>query len=133
MALTSYRIADDMYDDEDIICDVFKHPVATEQWGQIRVSHYFANTREIIPYMDIWKFNRKVNEEHKNKIKTALLSQTTPHLMGTIQVVRDRSGRCRVLNGQHRLIAAREVISEDIDMKFQMKMMITIYTNETLK
>lgn len=112
---------------DDLATDVFSSPIATQTWGTRTVSYHFKSVRDVAPYLSSWCFNRTLDQVHKNRIKDDLLQQTHPHLMGTIQVVRDLKHNCRVVNGQHRIKAIEEIIREDVDMTFQMNMMFEVY------
>lgn len=108
--------------------DVFPNALCFQNWGHnIRASYHFLSVRHIAPHLSTWCFNRKMDVDHKKKIKDALMSVDLPHLMGSIQVVRDKKLNCRVINGQHRLAAIQEIIKEDIDMKFKMNVMFEVY------
>jgi hypothetical protein len=56
---------------------------------------------------DVWAFNRKLNEEHVQKIYQQLCVQNIPYLMGSIKAIRDRDNNFQVIDGQHRLEALR--------------------------
>lgn len=114
-------------EDDDQPTNVFHTPIASQPWGNRNVSYHFMSVRDIAPYLSSWCFNRRLDQAHKERIKQDLRNQSTPHLMGTIQVVRDVKGNCRVVNGQHRIKAIEEIIQEDIDMTFQMNMMFEVY------
>lgn len=118
---------DDYFSDDSCVQDVFMTPVAEQTWGKMRVSFYFKPVREVAPHLTTWRFNRKVNQEHKNALKMALRENPHPHFMGTIQVIRDKKGNCRIMNGQHRIIASLEVLEEDLDMNFNMNLMFEVY------
>lgn len=106
---------------------VFGTPLAVQTWGEFCATYHFKSVRDVAPYLSSWCFNRTLNAEHKDKIKHELLRMGTPHLMGTIQVVRDKKGNCRVVNGQHRIKAVEEIIRDDINMNFHMHMMFEVY------
>jgi hypothetical protein len=133
--LTSFVIHID--DDIDAIeapedsVNVFADPVAIQKWNDHTVSFYFKSLREVAPYLSTWRFNRKINEDHKNKIKESLMSCSNPHLMGTIQVMRDKKGNCRIINGQHRIVASLEILEQDINMDFNMNIMFEVYDTAT--
>jgi hypothetical protein len=108
--------------------NIFTKPLCVQQWrDNIMVSYYFLSIRDVAPYLSTWCFNRKMDEQHKEKIKQDLLAQSNPHLMGTIQVIRDKHFNCRVLNGQHRLCLLQEIIKDDINFEFQMNLMFEVY------
>lgn len=114
--------------DAPFVCDdVFTDPVSTQLWNRNTVSYYFKSIRQVAPYLASWRFNRKVDETHKNQIKDALRSYSHPHLMGTIQLVRDKKKNYRIMNGQHRMIASIEILEEDINMDFHMHLMFEVY------
>lgn len=117
--------------EQDSFLNVFKTPLCEKQWNEnINVSYHFASIKDVAPHLSSWCFNRKMDEGHKNKIKSDLLKQQTPHLMGCIQMVRDKKLNCRVINGQHRLRAVQEILADDIDQKFHMSLMFEIYDCE---
>jgi hypothetical protein len=111
--------------------DIFRHPIASQVWKNDTherfVHYYFMSIRDVAPHLMTWCFNRKLDKEHKDNIKKDLLSQTHPHLMGTIQVVRDKQKKCKVVNGQHRLKAIQEIIQDDLNMTFHMNVMFEVY------
>lgn len=116
-------------EDEDMeIFDIFNKPLEVQQWGEnMIVSYHFKSIRDVGAYLSTWCFNRKLDKDHKNKIKKALLASPHPHLLGTIQLIRDKQKKCKVINGQHRIASIQEIIDEDIDMKFDMKVMFEVY------
>lgn len=109
----------DIDDSSDTPLDVFAKPLSIQTWGKdTQVSYHFLSIRDVAPHLSFWCFNRKMDDDHKNTIKTDLLANENPHLMGSIQIVRDKSMKCRVLNGQHRLAAIQEIIKDDFNMEF---------------
>ena len=118
----------DSESDNDKQFNVFQKPLCVQQWGEnIVVSYYFLSIRDVAPHLSSWCFNRKMADQHKNNIKKDLLSQANPHLLGSIQVIRDKKLNCRIINGQHRLSVIQEIIKEDIDFNFQMNLMFEVY------
>lgn len=125
--VTSHSIAI-VADHDDTEFNVFKHPIATQPWGSdTTVSYFFMSAREAAPYLVTYRFNRKIDVRHKNEIKQDLIKNHNPHLMGTIQIIRDKRNNCRIINGQHRVAAILEIIEEDIDMKFNISLMFEVY------
>lgn len=115
-------------EDADTPFDTFNKPIAIQKWGDdVVVSYHFLSIRDVAQYLSSWCFNRKLEEAHKDAIKAELFKNDNPHLMGTVQLVRDKKLNCRILNGQHRIKAIQEIIKEDIDMKFQMNVMFEVY------
>ena len=108
--------------------DIFNKPLAFQQWGtDTVVSYHFLSVRDVAPHLSSWCFNRKLDSSHKDGIKVALSNVESPHLMGAIQVIRDRNMKTRILNGQHRIKAIQELIMEDLEMHFQMRIMFEVY------
>lgn len=114
---------------EEIIINPFNkyNPIAenTSDYGQ--VYYYMVSVSEVASFLETWCFNRPINDDHLKKLKQEVLSQNHKHFMGSTQVIRDKSKNYRVINGQHRLKAIHEIMKEDFDMKFDMKIMIELY------
>jgi len=119
------------HEDDDSNFDIFSEPLTSQIWEKnentYKVSYHFKNIRDVAPFLASWCFNRKLNEDHKNKIKNDLLLQKNPHLMSSIQVVRDDQKKCKIINGQHRIKAIEEILKSDVDMKFNMNIMFEVY------
>jgi hypothetical protein len=47
--------------------------------------------------------------------------------MSSIQVVRDKTKKCKIINGQHRLKAIEEILKSDVEMTFNMNVMFEVY------
>jgi len=107
--------------------DIFADPIATQKTQNGPVNYYWKSVREIAPYLHTWSFNRKIDENHKNDIITCVKLQTNPHLMGTIQVIRDCKKQCRIVNGQHRIKSILDIITNDTEMTFNMNVMFEVY------
>lgn len=108
--------------------DIFNTPLSVGKYGDnMNVSYYFKNIRQIIPELINFSFNRELNEKHKNKIKDDLLKQKCPHLMGSIQIIKDLSNNYRVINGQHRLFAIKEILDSDTNMNFNINILFEVY------
>jgi len=107
---------------------IFNRPILQKN----NFSCYFISSIYFARYLQTWCYNRKINEDHKNKIKKELLEQKDPHLMGTIQIVRDKNQQARIINGQHRLKAIQEIIGEDIDNNFEIHCLFEVYDVDIL-
>lgn len=113
---------------EDKPLDIFSKPLCFQQWGDnIIVSYHFLSIRNVAPHLSSWCFNRKLDEKHKDAIKEKLIKCENPHLMGSIQIVRDKKMNCRIINGQHRIHVIQEIIKNDLNMEFQMQVMFEVY------
>jgi hypothetical protein len=110
-------------EEEKDLSEIFINPIESQH----HISYYFIECRKIGRYLSSWCFNRKIDIEHKEKIKKDLKNQKNYHLMGTIQLIRDLKKQIRVVNGQHRLKAIEEILIDDIDNKFTMKIMFELY------
>ena len=105
---------------------IFDDPVAINH----NISYYLKDSNKICRFLSSWCFNRKIDQQHKNKIKEEIKSQSKHYLMGSIQVIRDKMNQIRVINGQHRLKAIEEIIREDLDNTFEMKILFECYDLE---
>jgi len=91
------------------------------------MSFHDCTVRQLIRQVDNWAYNRVLNAEHVKTIKESLLAQKYPHLMGTIKIVCDPNGSKRIIDGQHRTEAIRQILSEDIEMLWTMNVMVEMY------
>lgn len=110
----------------EYIDPIFNNPIAINH----NISYYLKDTKTICRFLSSWCFNRKIDQQHKDKIKEEIKSQSNHHLMGSIQIVRDQMNQIRVINGQHRLKAIEEIIREDLDNTFEMKILFECYDLE---
>jgi len=117
-------------DDEKIdISDPFlsMNPLYTNETDNGKVEYYAISVRKVASFLETWCFNRTIDDNHLKKLKEELLRQNYKHFIGTVQVVRDNSKNYRVINGQHRLKVIHDIMKEDLDMKFDMNIMIELY------
>lgn len=117
---------EEVEDDIEYTDIIFDDPIAINH----NISYYLKDSNKICRFLSSWCFNRKIDQQHKNKIKEEIKSQLNHHLMGSIQVVRDKMNQIRVINGQHRLKAIEEIIREDLDNTFEMKILFECYDLE---
>lgn len=80
---------------------------AMNVFDDIRLEIYKFDAQDIVPILDVWSFNRKLNTEHVHSIYEGLCVQNRPHLIGTIKVIKDIFGDMKVIDGQHRVQALR--------------------------
>jgi hypothetical protein len=75
---------------------------------------YVCDFRKLIPNIQNWAYNRKVDAQHVDCIYRNLKLMAQPHLMGSIKLVRDKAtNSLTVLDGQHRVLALKKFM-EDI-------------------
>ena len=74
----------------------------TSVFDGIKLSLYKFDISTICNELDIWAYNRRLNENHVNEIYKNLCEQKFPHLMGTIKVVKDNNDNIQVIDGFHR-------------------------------
>jgi hypothetical protein len=77
-------------------------------FNNIEMQLYKFRVQDIISSLDVWSFNRELNQEHVDNIFTGLCCQQQPHLIGTFKVVRDEYNDMKVIDGQHRLQALKK-------------------------
>jgi hypothetical protein len=104
---------------------IFNQPIYD---GLTTLHVYATNARSILPLIDNWAFNRKLNEQHVNNIVNDLKSQQTPHLMGTIKTIREPNTMMRIVDGQHRYTAVKRILEEDVNMVWNINLIVEEYT-----
>jgi len=109
---------------------LFDNPIESSIWyvtpdNPVRVEYHSIFARQIIGYLNVWCFNRRIDNEHKDKIKASI--KKSRHLMGTIQAVCDKNSNIRIVNGQHRLKAIEEIFIDDSNFDFDIKIFLEVY------
>lgn len=115
--------------------ELLTNPLSYHEWGNnIVVSYHYISAVDIYPYISTLCINDRINEVHKENMKADILSSKNPHLMGTIQIIRDTNKNYKVINGEHRLKVIEEIVKTTKD--FEMHIMVEIYDisiiNETI-
>jgi hypothetical protein len=76
---------------------------------------YLCDFRRLIPNIQNWAYNRKVDAKHVDGIYRNLKAMTAPHLMGSIKLVRDKAtNSLTLLDGQHRVLALKKYMEDDL-------------------
>ncbi len=96
----------------------------------IKMQLYKFQVQDIVPRLDVWSFNRKLNQEHVDNIYNGLCKQDQPYLIGTLKVVRDGEDDMKVIDGQHRLQALKMLI--DTHPAKQFPIFIELYNVQSL-
>lgn len=78
----------------------------------IKMSLYKFDIMTIANELNVWAFNRKLNEEHVNNLYNDFVKHRYPHFIGNIKVVMDEENNCQIIDGQHRLAVIRKYIDE---------------------
>ena len=115
-------------DEDDLtIVNLFDTPLSENKWilnnREIVVCYYFTPIAHVLQYLRSWCLQRNINSQHKDSIKESI--RQSHHLMGTIQILMFRNGQMRVINGQHRVQALKEIIEEDFE--FNINIMLEVY------
>jgi hypothetical protein len=99
-------------------------------FDNIKMQLYKCDVQDIVPKLDVWSFNRNLNQEHVDNIYNGLCCQKNPHLIGTIKVIRDELNDMKVIDGQHRLQALKMYIETHENKTFSL--FIEIYNVPSL-
>jgi hypothetical protein len=83
--------------------------------------------RQLTRICDVWAFNRQVDLNHISTIENDLKIQENPNLMGTIKLIIDKNKEYKIIDGQHRLQAIRNIIRDDHTMEWDMPILTEIY------
>lgn len=98
-----------------------------EAFDGIPMALYSFDARRICQHLDVWAFNRVVNEEHVNNMHLNLLKQKHPHFMGTIKAIMDNDNdTLQITDGQHRLHVMNKYFNGDVEVK-DFKVLVEVY------
>lgn len=88
---------------------------------------YVCDARTLFRLVDNWSFNRCVRNHHVQSIYKDLKNMCHPHLLGSIKIVRNPEKEHRIIDGQHRLLAIRQILEEDEAMTWNMDVVVEMY------
>ena len=94
---------------------------------------YVCDARTLFRLVDNWSFNRSVRDHHVQSIYNDLKNMRHPHLLGTIKIVRNPEKEHRIIDGQHRLLAIRQILEEDEAMTWNMDVVVEMYEVDDIK
>lgn len=95
---------------------------------------YICDARSLLRHVDNWSFNRCVRHHHVKSIVDDLKCMRYPHLLGSIKIVRNshHKQQLRIIDGQHRLLAIRQIMEQDEFMTWNMDVIVEIYEVENI-
>ena len=92
-----------------------------------------TTARDLIPKVEVFCFNRKLNEEHINNIYNDLKTEKNPFLMNTFKIVSDTNNKRRILDGNHRLCAIYKILEEDHKMEWNLDIFVELFVVKDLE
>jgi hypothetical protein len=108
--------------------DIGELLVQDKVFAKINYRVYYCSVRKLAVKVDNWAFNRNVSEVHIESIKRDILGMEKPHLLGSIKLVRHvHLDEFRVIDGQHRLLAIRDILEKDETMEWDMCVLVEVY------
>lgn len=93
------------------------------------VKFYLTQAKIFANKIEIWAGQRPLNLEHIKSLARQFTQQE--HAMGTLKVVRSSDGRVRLLDGQHRIYAIKEILK--IQPNFDCDLFIELYETDRLE
>jgi hypothetical protein len=115
----------DEYSGDDFGEDFLKELVYEDD----KVKFYITDARDFVPNIKIWCAQRELNNDHVNSLIKCLKSSA--HFIGTFKVVKDKDGKIRLIDGQHRLFALKKTM--ETNSSFNMNIMIELYNIDDLE
>lgn len=91
---------------------------------------YITNPRDLVEHFKVWSYNRSVNSNHVDNIITSLKNQAQPYFFGSIKMVRDSNGKIEVIDGQHRMIALKNLVT---NKDFNMDVLSEVYNVDSVE
>lgn len=93
------------------------------------VKYYKTQVSKFINNIDIWVGQRQLNYEHVMSL--AKQFSVEQHVMGTFKVVRSQENKVRLIDGQHRYFALKEILKLESD--FDCDIFIELYETDRLE
>jgi hypothetical protein len=90
-------------------------------YNNIQYEKYRCDAKTLIPNVTNWSYNRPLDMTHVAQIKNQLRQMQHPFLIGSIKILKDlESDNLQILDGQHRVVAIHELITEDATFTLQL-------------
>ena len=93
------------------------------------VKFYVTQADKFVKNIEIWAGQRPLNIEHIKCLARQFTKQE--HVIGTFKVVRCSEGKVRLLDGQHRIVAIKEILK--IQPTFNCDIFIELYETDRLE
>ena len=90
---------------------------------------YITDARDFVPEIKIWAQQRPINKEHLKTLVESVLSEK--HFKGNMKILRDKDGECRLIDGQHRYYALKNIMEKD--SKFNIPLVLEVYETDYLE
>ena len=82
---------------------------------------YMISSNDLLKIERHWGFNRDLDIKHYVQISDDLLKMKTPFLMGSIKIVRDNYKNIKIIDGQHRIKAIKEILLNNPSFVFDVQ------------
>jgi hypothetical protein len=110
-----------------------KHPLYEEYvFSHTHHAIYVCDARELVDNVETWAFNRNLNMEHVEDIYNDLRLMEIPHFMGSVKILSDNKGNYKICDGMHRFNAIKKILETDIENKWNMDILVEIYSVDDL-
>jgi len=86
-----------------------------------------TDARDFIPVINIWAQQRQISKEHIKKLEKEVISKK--HFKGNMKLLRDKDNNCRLIDGQHRYHALKNIMEKD--SKFNIYLILEIYETDS--
>jgi|694.fasta_scaffold08560_9 hypothetical protein len=93
------------------------------------IKFYVTQAKKFVKNIQIWAGQRPLNNEHIKCLARQFTKQE--HVIGTFKVVRCSEGKIRLLDGQHRIVAIKEILK--IQPDFNCDIFIELYETDRLE
>ena len=93
------------------------------------VKYYKTDVKKFINNIEIWCGQRQLEKEHVMSLARQFTREE--HVMGTFKLVRSNTNNIRLIDGQHRYFALKEIIK--IQPNFNCDIIIELYDTDTLE
>jgi len=109
--------------DEERISDI----ITSECIAHIGEAFYYKTTSRDLVELPRWTYQRCIDPEHVNNLLSEL--SLSKHFIGTFKALRDSEGSLKLMDGQHRMAACREMMK--LDPKWNMDVMLEVYDTDS--
>lgn len=109
--------------DEERLSDV----ITSARVAHIGKAFYYETTARDLVELPRWTYQRCIDPGHVNSLLSDL--SLSKHFIGTFKALRDSEGSLKLMDGQHRMAACREMMK--LDPRWNMDVMLEVYDTDS--
>ena len=122
----SSESSDDEYSSDDEEGNYFlRHMIYEDGYKKL----FKTDARDFVPEIKLWAQQRPINKKHIEKLEKEV--KLNKHFKGNMKLLLDKNNNCRLIDGQHRYYALKNIMEKD--SKFNINIILEVYETDNIE